>query len=455
VKKACGSVITKPHHGAHHGSTPRNGSNPRTSTHDAEDTVPLQSLDLHDKDKVANDFLRRRLSKQNHKMMKKDADSHKSAEGRNPSKGENEEEPESVSETHDLRRMQRLGVLGEGSFGTVLLMEDTVTKTNYALKALLKSRIKTENLGLSVQSERTVMMLVNDSDFIVRLFTCYQDSGNIFFVLEPVFGGELFDVYNEHDMFGSIAHAKFYIACVALGLQHMHQKRVIFRDLKLENCLLDAKGFLKLTDMGIAKVVIGKTYTVCGTADYFAPETLRQAGHNRAVDWWAAGVLLFIMCAGRSPFDAPEVTQIYKNIMKGFSKVKFPDTFPSDLTDVIKSLCRKKPEERLTMQKGGVDNLKVMPFFSGLSWEKLAVHDASITVPFLPPPVDLDSLMKKKTEREIVLKAEDITEWDGTLPQEPVKKGWRKALNLVKKTMKVEEKPAPEKPNFGEELSGA
>merc|ERR1712066_957084 len=88
------------------------------------------------------------------------------------------------------------------------------------------------------------------------------------------------------------------------------------------------------------------------------------------------------MCSGRSPFDAPDVTQIYKNIVKGFSKVAFPDTFPSDLTDVIKSLCRKKPEERVTMQKGGVDNLKVMPFFTSLKWEELA--ERKLEPPFLP-----------------------------------------------------------------------
>merc|ERR1712190_497288 len=177
-------------------------------------------------------------------------------------------------------------------------------------------------------------------------------------------------------------YARFYIGCVINALWHMHFKRVIYRDLKLENCLLDEMGYCKLTDFGIAKVVVGKTYTVCGTADYFAPETLKQVGHNRAADWWACGVLLFIMAAGRSPFDAPEVTQIYKNIIKGFSKVKFPANFPSDLTDVIKSLCRKKPEERVTMQKGGVDNLKMLPFFGSLRWEDLANRE--LEPPFVP-----------------------------------------------------------------------
>merc|ERR1719331_876821 len=189
---------------------------------------------------------------------------------------------------------------------------------------------------------RSTMSLL-DSDFIVRLFKSYQDSGHIYLMLEAALGGELFDVYTRSDLFGKIDPARFYAACVTLGLSHMHLKRVIYRDLKLENCLLDNRGYLKLTDMGIAKTVIGKTYTVCGTADYIAPEMLKQSGHNRAVDWWATGVLLFIMAAGTSPFDAPEVTQIYKNIVKGFSKVKFPSSFSEELVHVIKSLCRKTP----------------------------------------------------------------------------------------------------------------
>merc|ERR1712190_522770 len=157
--------------------------------------------------------------------------------------------------------------------------------------------------------------------------------------------------------------AKFYISCVSVGLQHLHLKRVVYRDLKLENCLLDELGYLKLTDMGIAKIVIGKTYTICGTADYFAPETLKQSGHNRAVDWWACGILLFIMASGQSPFDAPDVTQIYKNIIKGFKKDTYPQDFAVDLKDIIGGLCRKKPEERIPMGPSGLENLKRHPWF--------------------------------------------------------------------------------------------
>lgn len=309
--------------------------------------------------------------------------------------------------------LNRLGILGEGSFGSVLLMRDE-GGCHYALKALSKNHITKENMGSCVQNERSVMMLL-DSDFIVRLHCSLQDSDHIIFLLEPVLGGELFDVYNDHQLFGNLDIAKFYYGCIATGLQHMHDRRVIYRDLKLENCLLDTSGYVKLTDMGIAKIVVGKTYTVCGTADYFAPEVLRQTGHNRAADWWTSGVVLFIMITGQSPFDAPEVTQIYKNIIKGFSKVKFPENVPSDATDVIKSLCRKVPEERVPMQKGGFDLLKAMPFFISLNWE--ALQDRSLAAPFAPPAFDMEKIVNKKLTKGLEINMANVQVWDGSLPE--------------------------------------
>jgi len=269
-------------------------------------------------------------------------------------------------------------------------------------------------MGPMVVNERNIQLML-DCDFIVKLYRTYQDSNFLYFILEPILGGELFDIYNDNDLWGKIPEAKFYIACVTLGLQHMHTKRVVYRDLKLENCILEQGGYLKLTDMGIAKVVMGKTYTVCGTADYFAPETLRQCGHDRAVDWWAAGVLLFIMMTGRSPFDAPQVTQIYKNIMKGFSKVSFPTTVPSDCVEVIKSLCRKKPEERVAMQKGGVATLQEMGFFNSLSWNQL--QSRFLDPPLVPPPFDVQQLTKKTLTRELDLDVQEVFDWDGSLPE--------------------------------------
>merc|ERR1712032_56932 len=315
---------------------------------------------------------------------------------------------------HDVKRQELIGALGEGSFGLVFLTKDKECDMHYALKAVDKDNILSANVGAMMSNERSILLLL-DSDFIVRLYATYQDKEFVYLLLESVPGGELYDVYEANALFGKLDHAKFYIASVTCALAHMHGLRVIYRDLKLENCILDANGYLKLTDMGIAKIVIGKTYTVCGTADYFAPETLRQSGHNRAADWWACGVLLFIMVAGRAPFDAPEISKIYKNICKGFSKVKFPKSFPSDLTDVIKSLCRKIPEERATMQKGGVENLKEMPFFSGFSWENLVSR--TLVAPFLPPQLNFEELSRKTLSRQIDVahKLQDMEDWDGSV----------------------------------------
>jgi len=317
---------------------------------------------------------------------------------------------EDHKEEFDLKKQVLVGGLGEGSFGCVYLVKDPNNGKPAAVKAISKEQIIRENMGTMIQNERKIMMLL-DSEFVVRLYSAYQDLHNIYLVLEPVVGGELFEIYDKHNLYGQLTISRFHTGCITLGLEHMHKMRVIYRDLKLENCLLDQRGYLKLTDMGIAKVVIGKSYTVCGTADYFAPETLKQLGHNRAVDWWALGVLVFIMCSGRSPFDAPQVQQIYKNIIKGFSKVRFPENFPSDLIDVIKSLCRTKPEERVTMQKGGVENLKEMPFFSKFDWAALA--ERKMEPPWVPEFCDLEASAKVKLSRQLDLESDELDTWDG------------------------------------------
>lgn len=361
-------------------------------------------IDHRDKQKALDGFLKKKMCKWRNKAVV------------NKTKRGSESDPQDMKKTECalFQRLEKIGYLGEGSFGMVMLMKQIDGSKMYALKGISKEHIRRENLGAMITNERSVMMLL-DSDWVVRLWSTYQDPAYVYFMMEPALGGELFDVYNENDLFGKMGHARFYIGCVIQGLQYMHFKRVIYRDLKLENCLLDEMGYCKLTDFGIAKVVVGKTYTVCGTADYFAPETLKQVGHNRAADWWACGVLLFIMAAGRSPFDAPEVTQIYKNIIKGFSKVKFPSNFASDLTDVIKSLCRKKPEERVTMQKGGVDYLKEMPWFSvpDFNWEEL--ENFVLTAPLKPKIPTLDDFGKKKLSSEVNICMDKVMDWDGGL----------------------------------------
>merc|ERR1711972_254370 len=123
---------------------------------------------------------------------------------------------------------------------------------------------------------------------------------------------------------GKVEHAKFYTAGTLFAFEHLHGKKIIFRDLKPENLLLNDKGHVKLTDMGLAKVVVGKTFTTCGTPDYFAPELIASSGHTHAVDWWCLGVLTFELMTGHPPFESAAPMQIYAKVTKGITKVTFP-----------------------------------------------------------------------------------------------------------------------------------
>lgn len=310
-----------------------------------------------------------------------------------------------------MSRLQRIGVLGQGSFGFVSLERDSETGNLFALKAMSKAHILREQLKDTVANEKACMELMA-SDFVVRLIATYRDESKVYLLLDPCFGGELFEVYSERgDLFGSEPHAVFYAACTALGLEHIHSRRIVYRDLKLENCLLTITGYLKLTDLGIAKVCIGKTYTVCGTTDYFAPEVLRQQGHNRAVDWWALGVMVYIMMTGRSPFEAPDTMKIYRKIMQGFAKVSFPSDFPDHCMGMIRALCQKKPEERLTMGSLGLQNYKDHPWYRGFIWRQL---ENQTMVPPYVPDVSVEEVLEQAARRP----GEKASDEDGDLESE-------------------------------------
>merc|ERR1711972_761360 len=135
---------------------------------------------------------------------------------------------------------------------------------------------------------------------------------------------------------GKVEHAKFYTAGTVFAFEHLHAKKIIFRDLKPENLLLNEKGEVKLTDMGLAKVVVGKTYTTCGTPDYFAPELIASKGHTDAVDWWTLGILTFELLSGHPPFESATPMQIYQKVSRGINKVQFPKKCKGDVESFIK-----------------------------------------------------------------------------------------------------------------------
>lgn len=195
-------------------------------------------------------------------------------------------------------------------------------------------------------------------------------------------GGELYATYNKKGLWQSEPHAKYYVAGTTFAFEHLHSKKIFFRDLKPENLLLNDQGHVKLTDMGLAKVIVGKTFTTCGTPDYFAPELIASKGHTQAVDWWTLGVLTFELMSGHPPFESATPMQIYQKVTKGIQRVAFPKKCKGHVETFIKELCNSDPSKRLAVKKGGIDNIKQHPWYGGFDWE--IMWNRTMKVPFKP-----------------------------------------------------------------------
>jgi len=317
------------------------------------------------------------------------------------------------------RKIQRenldtLGLLGCGGFGVVELVKHRDSGETYALKGLSKGYVVQSEMQESVMNEKNIMLMCN-SPFIIRLHATYNSSQSLYFLMEVAMGGELYATYNCKGLHGSEKHARFYCAGVVLAFEHLHERHVIYRDLKPENVLLDSQGQPKLTDMGLAKFVIGRTYTTCGTPDYFAPEVIASTGHRCAVDWWTLGILIFELLTGHPPFESPTPMQIYVKVMKGIGKVQFPSKVGSAAIDVIKSILKTDPSERLPMRSGGSKNLKNHKWFAQFDWDAMLV--GRITPPYLPVVTskeDVANFSANEEDKPTQLPYyDDGTNWDG------------------------------------------
>lgn len=277
--------------------------------------------------------------------------------------------------------LSKIGLLGCGGFGAVELYEHKVSKATYAMKGLSKGYIVKTGMQESVMNEKNILMMTN-SAFIIRLFECFNGAQTLYFLMEAALGGELYQTYNRKSFHGSEKHAKFYVAGVVFAFEHMHERRIIYRDLKPENLLLNEAGWLKVTDMGLAKFVIGKTYTTCGTPDYFAPELISSSGHTNAVDWWTLGILIFELMSGHPPFEAAYPMQVYSKVMQGIGKVNFPPKCQGPVSKLIKGLLKANPSERLPMRLGGVKNLKDGKWYQHFDWE--GMFNLTLNPPYVP-----------------------------------------------------------------------
>lgn len=271
--------------------------------------------------------------------------------------------------------------VGTGSFGRVKLIVQIKTGKYYALKILKKNEIIKLKQVDHILSEISILNSI-DFPFCVNMFGIAQDDRYLYIVLEYVPGGELF-TYLRTVQYLQPEPAKSYAAQVTLIFEHLHSKNIVYRDLKPENLLIDQKGFLKLTDFGFAKIIEGRTYTLCGTPEYLAPEILLQKGHGKPVDWWCLGILIYEMLVGIDPFSDDEPMAVYQNILRG--KVKFPSTFDVDAKSLVKHLLVADLAKRYGNLKGGANDIKEHRWFKSFDWKLLIKKE---TKPFFIPKIN-------------------------------------------------------------------
>lgn len=287
----------------------------------------------------------------------------------------------------EIRRedLELRGQLGSGASGTVELAVHRETRRQYALKRVRRSSLADSWSKRQIMAEKAILTMTS-SPFVVKLYATYRDTKALSFLFELVDGGDLLHTLCIHQLFNNEEVARFYAVGLSLALKHIHERRIIHRDLKPENVLLDAAGWPKLSDFGLAKFCIGKSYTMCGTLNYMAPETLSQRGQSEGVDWWALGVLTYEMMASRTPFESPDQddTKMCASIQRGISDPEawpWPDSFPSDLRQFIAGLLEPHPSRRFPLQRGRFANVKSHPWLGNFQWDlyekKLLPHPAS------------------------------------------------------------------------------
>ncbi|KAJ3216024.1 hypothetical protein HK099_006094 [Clydaea vesicula] len=277
-----------------------------------------------------------------------------------------------------------LKLLGKGSFGKVLQVRKKDTGRIYAMKILVKRDIVERQEIQHTISERNVLVQAS-SPFLVSLKFSFQTPEKLYLVLDYINGGELFFHLQKESSF-TISRAKFYTQELIAAISHLHLNNIVYRDLKPENILLDSTGHICLVDFGLSKENIkfdDKTHTFAGTAEYLAPEVLAGQGYNKAVDWWALGILFYEMTTGLPPFYSENTNLMYNRILT--SPLTFPDNNP-DFTDAAKSLClgllERDPRRRLGGGIEDADEIKRHVFFDGVDWEK--VNSKRYTPPFKP-----------------------------------------------------------------------
>ncbi|XP_065908998.1 cAMP-dependent protein kinase catalytic subunit beta-like [Dysidea avara] len=282
-----------------------------------------------------------------------------------------------------VNNFDKIRTIGVGYFGRVALVQHKRTGLFLAMKVVNKRKVVKEKYIKHAIYEKEVLQLLR-SQYVVNLHYCFKDNCNLCYLLDYVPGGDLF-TYMEKVHYLDEDHARFYISQMVLAVEYLHSNNIAYRDFKLENILLDHIGYCKLTDFGYAKKFTGRTWTLCGTPEYVAPEMILHRGYNHSVDWWSLGILAYEMVRGIPPFYGSSDDVIFKRIVecKASSKNEcYHHSVCICLKDLLGRLIQVDLSKRIGNLKNGVTDIKDHVWFDKINWVALA--NKEVKAPYIP-----------------------------------------------------------------------
>jgi serum/glucocorticoid-regulated kinase 2 len=300
-----------------------------------------------------------------------------------------------------LKDFEVMGVIGRGTFGKVFLAKLKTTEVLYAIKSLRKDVLVEAGQIENVKLEKEIL-LACDHPFLAGMEYVFQSETRLYFVIEFLRGGELYKHFLKKRRFQE-EEAKFYAAQICMAIGHLHKQNILHRDLKLENIMINGDGYVKVIDFGLAKIINNDDLAMsfCGTPEYLAPEMVKQEGHDRGVDWWSLGILIYEMTIGVTPFFSKSRLTLINNIKK--EDVIFPDKkkykidYSDDFVDVVLKLLDKDKKKRLG-SADDMDEILAHPYFKSIDLDSLLKKE--IKPPYIPEftgKEDMGSYIKLKT----------------------------------------------------------
>ena len=294
--------------------------------------------------------------------------------------------PKVVEETITKSSFEFIGIIGRGGFGKVWRVLYKKTKQIYAMKKMSKCKIIDKRSERSVKAERDLLSIMNHP-FIINMHFSFQDAEYLYIAMDLLTGGDLrYQIFKQKIFFED--QTKFFISCIILSLEYIHTNNILHRDLKPENLVFDAKGYLKLTDFGIAKIYRKENNKdTSGTPGYMAPEVMNAQNHTIAVDYFALGVIGYELMMRKRPYLGKNRKEIKEKIMSHQVQVKknmVPQGWSVESADFINRLLQRKPANRLGLR--GPTEVKEHPWFKGYDWKNLYL--GNLKAPFMPKKGD-------------------------------------------------------------------